>query len=56
MLLRKALRRTVCGLAGMTALFAFQRPFRELPGIEYRLGAIPLPPDYQEKTEWAFAG
>ena len=44
MLLRKALRRTVCGLAGMTALFAFQRPFRELPGIEYRLGAIPLPP------------
>jgi hypothetical protein len=55
MLLRKALRRTVCGLAGMTALFAFQRPFRELPGIEYRMGAIPLPADYQERTEWAFA-
>jgi hypothetical protein len=30
-------------------------PFREYSGIEYRLGSIPLPPDYQEKTEWAFA-
>ncbi len=53
--MRKAFRRAVCGLACMTALFAFQRPFRELPGIEHRLGEIPLPPDYQEKTEWAFA-
>ena len=52
---RKALLRVVCGLAGISALFAFQRPFRELPGIEYRLGEIPLPSDYQEKTEWAFA-
>jgi hypothetical protein len=31
------------------------RAFREYPGIEYSLGEIPLPPDYQEKTEWAFA-
>jgi Domain of unknown function (DUF4159) len=53
--LRKALRRAVCGVAGITAVFAFQRPFRELPGIEYSLGEIPLPADYQEKTEWAFA-
>ncbi|HEX3876581.1 MAG TPA: DUF4159 domain-containing protein [Bryobacteraceae bacterium] len=52
---RTALLRAACGLAGITALFAFQRPFRELPGIEYDLGTIPLPPDYQEKTEWAFA-
>ena len=29
--------------------------FRELPGIEYRLGSIPLPPDFSEKTEWVFA-
>jgi hypothetical protein len=36
-------------------LLAFQRPFREFPGVEYRLGDIPLPTDYQEKTEWAFA-
>ncbi len=31
------------------------RPFREYPGIEYRLGSIPLPPGSQAKTEWAFA-
>src|SRR5215472_2711468 len=37
------------------SLLAFQRPFREFPGVEYRLGDIPLPTDYQEKTEWAFA-
>jgi hypothetical protein len=30
-----------------------QRPFREYPGIEYN--TFPLPADYQEKTEWAFA-
>ncbi len=29
--------------------------FRELPGIEYRMGSIPLPPDYQDETEWTFA-
>jgi hypothetical protein len=34
-------------------LFAFQRPFREYPGIEYN--DFPLPADYQEKTEYAFA-
>ncbi len=43
------------GLGCLGALYAFQRPFREMPGIEYRLGDIPLPPDYQEKTEGAFA-
>jgi hypothetical protein len=40
-------------LAG--ALFAFQKPFREYPGVEYRVGTIPLPPDYGDKTEFAFA-
>ena len=30
-------------------------PFREYGGIEYRVGSIPLPPDFSEKTEWAFA-
>jgi hypothetical protein len=52
--LRKALRGIGCGLCCLGILYAFQRPFRELPGIEYRLGSIPLPPDYQEKTEWVF--
>jgi Domain of unknown function (DUF4159) len=54
----KAPRATRCVISALVCLggiFAFQRPFRELPGIEYRLGDIPLPPDYHEKTEWAFA-
>lgn len=31
------------------------KPFREIPGVEYRLGSIPLPPDYGQTTEWTFA-
>lgn len=34
-------------------LLAFQRPFRQYPGVEYY--EMPLPPDWQAKTEWAFA-
>ncbi len=45
----------VCGLAALGGLCAFQRPFREFPGVEYSIGEIPLPPDYRDKTEWAFA-
>jgi len=52
---RTVLWRAGCGLLFLSVVYAFQRPFRELPGIEYRLGDIPTPPDYQEKTEWAFA-
>lgn len=37
----------------LTGLSAFQRPFREYPGREYE--NFPLPDDWQEKTEWAFA-
>jgi hypothetical protein len=51
--------RRIFGLAAGIALFgmlyAFQLPFREYPGVEYRLGDIPLPADYRERTEWAFA-
>src|SRR5215469_7955088 len=47
-------RLAVGGLLFCAAIFAFEgRPFREYPGIEYN--DFPLPPDYQEKTEWAFA-
>ena len=35
------------------ALYAFQRPFREYPSVEY--GYLQLPPDWKEKGEWAFA-
>jgi len=43
------------GVAFAGTLLAFQLPFREFPGVEYQVGSIPLPPDWQEKTEWAFA-
>ena len=39
--------------AAVSALYAFQRPFREYPSVEY--GEVPLPPDWQQKTEFAFA-
>ncbi|HJT90087.1 MAG TPA: DUF4159 domain-containing protein [Bryobacteraceae bacterium] len=35
------------------AVYAFQRPFRQYPGVEYE--NFPLPPDWNEKTEWTFA-
>jgi hypothetical protein len=39
-------------VGGVSAVHAFQRPFREYPGVEYE--NFPVPPDWQEKTEWAF--
>jgi hypothetical protein len=44
-----------CAAAGVLvgSLFAFQRPFREYPAIEYN--TFPLPADAHEKTEWVFA-
>ena len=55
--LRPKLRTALLGIgvaaASLSALYAFQRPFRQYPGVEY--GDFPLPSDYREKTEWAFA-
>jgi hypothetical protein len=45
-------RRWLWPLVCVAALWA-QRPFREFPGREYE--GFPMPPDWQEKTEWAFA-
>ena len=42
-----------CCLAFFSALYAVQQPFRQYPGVEYR--RFELPPDWEEKTEWAFA-
>ena len=42
-----------CALVLVGVSYAYQGPFREYPSVEY--GYAPLPPDYQEKTEWAFA-
>jgi len=48
-----------CAAAFLGTAYALDRtlprPFREYSGVEYRVGAIPLPPDYQAKTEWTFA-
>src|ERR1019366_8279988 len=55
MRLGRVLRRLGCGLTVLGALYAFQRPFRPFNGVEYAIGDIPMPPDWQEKTEWAFA-
>src|SRR5258708_30199894 len=46
-------QRIGCGLAIAGAVFAFQRPFHQYPGVEYY--QFEVPPDYQEKTEFAFA-
>ncbi len=49
-------RRAVWTAAGSLVLLATalaQRPFREYPGNEYE--NFPIPPDWQQKTEWAFA-
>jgi hypothetical protein len=40
-------------VSALGALYAFQRPFREFPGVEYN--TFPLPRDWNEKTEWTFA-
>jgi len=53
MKIRHILRVSFAGIAALSALWALQRPFREYPGMEYN--DFPLPRDYQEKTEWAFA-
>ena len=50
---RRALYGVGLGLAALTVLSAFDRPFREYPGIEYN--TFPLPEDWQERTEWVFA-
>src|SRR6185312_8417876 len=42
-----------CAVFCIETLLAFQRPFRQYPGVEYY--DMPLPPDWQAKSEWAFA-
>jgi hypothetical protein len=59
MRLRKLLTGAGCAAAFLATAYAIDRtaplPFREYSGVEYRLGTIPLPPDYNVKAEWAFA-
>jgi len=50
----RALLRLGCSLALITAVYAFQKPFRVYMSLE-RQDDIPLPPDYQNSAEWVFA-
>jgi hypothetical protein len=52
--IQRVLVRVCCGLALISAVYALQRPFRVYISME-PADDIPLPPDYQEKTEWVFA-
>jgi hypothetical protein len=49
---RTSIMATVATLALLSVLYA-QMPFRQYPGWEYY--DFPLPPDWQEKSEWVFA-
>jgi Domain of unknown function (DUF4159) len=49
----RALLVSVFLMGTIYAIHQQQQPFREYPGVEYE--RFPLPRDYQEKTEWAFA-
>jgi hypothetical protein len=53
MSVRKACFRVGCAAAFLSVLYAFQRPFRQYPGVEYR--NLEVTPDWEEKTEWVFA-
>jgi Domain of unknown function (DUF4159) len=51
--MRRAMVIASLAAAFVGTLIAFQRPFRQYMGVEYR--AFVTPPDANEKTEWVFA-
>jgi hypothetical protein len=53
MVSRKALWTLLGALLAAGAAYAFQRPFRQYPGVEYF--RFEVPPDYQQPGEFAFA-
>jgi len=53
MSLRKATWGMALGLTFVGALCAFQHPFHQFPGVEYRNFVVPE--DWQQPGEWAFA-
>jgi hypothetical protein len=53
MIFRKAWWRLCFGITLLGALYGFQKPFRQYPGVEY--DSFELTPDWQEKAEWSFA-
>jgi hypothetical protein len=53
MSLRAILSAAGCVLMFLGVTYAFQKPWREYPAVEYN--NFPLPPDYQVPAEWTFA-
>lgn len=57
--IRKWLLALGCAAIFLGTAFALDKtlphPFKEYAGVEYRLGSIPMPPDWREPTEWTFA-
>jgi hypothetical protein len=53
MRIRTVLAAIAASFTLLSAIYAFQRPFREYPGREY--SNFPIPPDYMDKAEWVFA-
>jgi hypothetical protein len=55
----KRARKAIVPLIGMLLtlglLQAFQKPFRQYGGVEYNLGSIPLPTDWNAPSEFVFA-
>jgi len=51
--MRRAVLIAGLAVAFLGTLIAFQRPFRQYMGVEYR--AFVVPDDYKDKTEWVFA-
>ena len=51
--LSRVSRGALAGVLCLGAMWAFQRPFRQFPGVEYF--QFQLTPDWQEKTEFVFA-
>src|ERR1700680_201445 len=49
---RRALCLVGCGVVFLGAVYAFQRPFHQYPGVEYY--NFELTPDWQEKGEGCF--
>src|SRR5262249_31261589 len=52
MKLRTAVAIVACGIGCAGLVYAFQRPFKEYPGLQNR--GLPLPPDWREPAEWVF--
>src|SRR5260370_39142845 len=50
---RPASMAVVLGLSVFGTIYAVQRPWREVPALEY--GDYPIPPDYRVPGEWVFA-